>query len=118
MHSESKNLKSALGYAARGWQVFPCHFMTDGACSCGRECHSPGKHPMTPNGFKDATNDVEQIRRWWEWAPEANVGIRTGPESGIMVVDLDGEVGIEAFANLVSENGPLPMSPVARTGGG
>jgi len=23
------------------------------------------KHPLTPNGFKDATTDEAQVRAWW-----------------------------------------------------
>ena len=118
MNPGPDNTIAAFGYAHRGWHVFPCHFMMDGACSCRKECHSPGKHPMTANGFKDATNDIKQVREWWERAPDASIGIRTGPESGLWVLDLDGSEGIEAFARIEAENSPLPSSPVVRTGGG
>jgi putative DNA primase/helicase len=76
--------KFALEYAARGWQVFPCHFITtSGTCSCGEDCGSAGKHPMTYGGLNDATTDEQQIRDWWSQSPYANVGIRTGEVSGI-----------------------------------
>ena len=73
---------------------------------------------MTRHGHKDATTDEEAIRAWWGETPKANIGIRTGKESGIFVVDLDGEEGIEALAKLEAENGPLPRTPTVRTGGG
>jgi hypothetical protein len=72
---------------------------------------------MTRHGHKDATTDSETIQGWWAETPKANIGIPTGPESGILVVDLDGQEGIEAFAKLEAENGPLPKTPTVRTGG-
>lgn len=83
-------LAAALEYAARGWEVFPCHSIEDGVCTCGnRTCGSPGKHPRTKHGVLDATKDAEQIRAWWSRWPDANVAIATGARSGIAVVDID-----------------------------
>jgi len=59
----------------RGWAVFPLH----------------GKIPFKGSrGFKDATTDVGQLRRWWTEHPDANWGIATGRVSGIVVLDTDG----------------------------
>ena len=81
---------AALEYAQRGWHVLPLHSIRNGRCSCGKaECESPGKHPRTTSGLKDATTDPEQIRAWWETWPAANVGTRTGAEAGIFALDLD-----------------------------
>ena len=54
------------------WPVAPAHhILPDGRCSCGKlDCPSPGKHPLTPNGFKDATTDAEAIRHWWTQYPQ------------------------------------------------
>ena len=46
---------AALDYAERGLRVFPLHGIGPDGCTCGdATCTSPGKHPRTPNGFKDA----------------------------------------------------------------
>src|SRR5690349_1181902 len=103
-----EKVKYALFYADLGMAVFPCHSIRQGLCSCGKVCKKPGKHPRTPNGFKDATTDPEVIRQWWEKRPDANIGVRTGRESGIWVLDVDGQEGIEALAKLEAEWGPLP----------
>ena len=89
-HSSAFPMDYALAYARRGWLVFPLHTVQAGVCSCGHEaCESQGKHPRTKNGVKDATTDVEQIRRWWTMWPEANIGVATGTVSGLYVIDID-----------------------------
>jgi hypothetical protein len=72
---------------------------------------------MTIHGFKDASKDEQTILAWWRKYPFANIGIRTGPESGLLVFDFDGPKGLEALAQLQREHGPLPKVPTVRTGG-
>jgi len=66
----------ALRYAKRGWAVFPCYGINNGVCTCeaNKDCNNPGKHPRTEHGFKDATTDVETIKKWWQMWPTANIG--------------------------------------------
>ncbi len=72
-------LEAALEYAGYGWPVFPVHGIRNDRCTCRKEsCQSPGKHPLTPNGLKDATTDPTTIRSWWTAHPNANIGIRMG----------------------------------------
>jgi len=84
-------LKHALAYAARGWAVFPVHTpKADSSCSCNRDdCDRVGKHPRISAGRNGASSDVDVITRWWSIWPEANIGIATGKESGIIVLDVD-----------------------------
>lgn len=94
-------LDYALAYAKLGWHVFPCHTAVKKkgySCTCevwkrqnvnpDFECSRPGKHPRTENGLDDATDDPEQIAKWWHRWPTANIGINCG-KSGLLVVDLD-----------------------------
>jgi len=92
--TEHSRLPQALAFAERGWYVFPCHWVSKGACSCGNpECgrHS-GKHPLTDNGFNDATLDPTIVSQWWARWPRANIGIATG-KSNLVVLDSDPEKG-------------------------
>lgn len=66
-------LEAALGYAARGWPVFPC---------------GENKAPLTAGGFKDATTDPARIRAWWGECPDANIGFSPG-DVGLVAVDCD-----------------------------
>jgi len=111
----------ALWYANLGWAVFPVHSVVEGVCTCrkGRDCGDPGKHPRTRHGFKDATKDAAKIRRWWKQWPDANVGIATGSESGLVVIDVDPEKGGGESLRLAQERrGTLPAGPISKTGGG
>jgi P4 family phage/plasmid primase-like protien len=119
----SKSRKAhASRYAEQGWAVVPLHTVgKDGSCSCkeGEECPRPGKHPRTRHGVKDATTDHDQVRRWWADDPLANVGIATGAETGILVLDVDPRHGgTSTMEKLQAELGPLPATVTASTGGG
>ena len=63
-------IKTALEYAAMGWSILPVHGIKQGKCTCRKpNCSSPGKHPRTRHGLKDATTDVAIIAQWWsKWS--------------------------------------------------
>ena len=79
---------------------------------------SPGKHPRTKQGLKEATTSIAVIEQWWRQWPDANVGIVTGKASGVIVLDIDGEDGEESLLNLESDFGSLPETWEQLTGGG
>src|SRR5690625_4470421 len=111
--------KAALSYAkVLGWAVSPVHSIMNGRCTCGVGCSSPGKHPITKNGVLDATKDPAMIRRMWERYPWANIGVATGAKSGFFALDVDGQTGEEALADLQVNHGILPATVESRTGGG
>lgn len=113
-------LREALSYAARGWHVLPLHWPERGECSCGNTaCPSPGKHPLTTHGLKDATTDPNTITGWWHQWPIANIGIATGSESNLIVLDVDpDDGGDESLYKLEQTYGPLPDTIESLTGGG
>lgn len=112
-------LGAALEYACLGWPVFPLHTPTETGCSCRKPgCKDIGKHPRTKNGLRDATTNEATIRAWWQQWPEANVGIRTGPESGLLVLDAEAGGGMDTVQRFEEEHGLLPPTPVVQTGGG
>ena len=114
--------KQALKYAARGWLLFPIHAINaKGCCGCrsGRKCRTPGKHPITKNGHKDATTEEEKILEWSAKFPDANIGIRTGSESGVIVLDIDPRHdGGTSLAHLEGKFGNLPATLEVLTVGG
>lgn len=83
-------LRAALGYAARGWPVFPVHSFAENRCSCGKgdQCVRPGKHPRTRTGLNAGTTDRARICRWWSEHPDDNMGIATG-SANLVVIDID-----------------------------
>lgn len=113
-------MRAALEAAERGWRVLPCHGI-DGRlrCSCGRQdCSSPGKHPTLKHGLAEASIDPNVVRSWWKRWPHANVAIRTGEVSGLVVVDIDPPVGSDSLAALERGNDALDRARVVRTGRG
>lgn len=94
--------EAAARYAAQGWPIVPLHSAPGGRCSCGRptcDGSGRGKHPRTPNGFKDASADSAIVREWWARWPEANIGFK--PSAGaLLVIDLDGPDGERRAAEL------------------
>ncbi|MBA2312955.1 MAG: bifunctional DNA primase/polymerase [Actinobacteria bacterium] len=109
---------AALGYAHRGWRVFPLHGIVNGACTCGRgDCSSPGKHPLVRRGLYVATADEATIQSWWRRWRSANVGIATGAASGIAVIDVDLPTALASLGRLVDAC-PLPTFTGLTGGGG
>ena len=109
----------ALRYADHGWPVVPLHTPRGSGCSCqARDCGSPGKHPRTVRGLRDASIDIDRIRCWWGRWPDANLGVATGTTSGLMVLDVDLPDGPASLARLVTDRGPLPATCEQRTGSG
>jgi len=108
---------TALEYIQRGWPVMPLHGVINGTCTCGKaECQSPGKHPRTKNGVKDASINEADIRAWWTKWPDANVGIATG--NHLAVIDLDDATAIAKLDELAVSHGGLPSGPIVQTGRG
>jgi len=110
-------LAAALAYADRGWRVLPLHDVTRGTCSCANRerCKAPGKHPRLPKWQEWASSDKGTIAGWWKQWPAANVGVKTGADSGIVVLDVDPRNGgFESLAALL----PLPETLTVVTGGG
>ncbi len=109
--------KAALAYAERGWLVVPLHNPKQGMCSCHKKnCSSPGKHPRTEHGLNDGSKDPKQIARWWDKWPDANLGILTGQESGLVVLDVDGVDGKTSLQALTAAHGGLPKTLCVKTG--
>lgn len=92
-------LAHAIKYADKGYPVFPCR----------------GKAPLTEHGLHDATTDLGALRARWHVHPAASVAIRTGIESRLVVLDVDGDDGIEALRQLERAHGPLPRTASVKT---
>lgn len=68
-------LEAALGYARRGWPVFPCHPKTTAALV-----------KVAKGEQLAASTDEAVIADWWQRWPLAMIGAPTGKRSGFCVV--------------------------------
>lgn len=114
-------LTSALALADEGVRVFPTHRVVDGDCTCmNLECKSPGKHPRTEYGSKEATTDPVQIRKWWaKWGKHGRLNFGQ-TLAGRAVVDIDvaeGKPGMATWGELIGERAHVPTLTY-RTGRG
>src|SRR5262249_45828999 len=74
--AQAMMLDAALDLARRGFHLFPL--------APRSKAPTRGGH-----GALDATRDAARIRAWWGERPDANIGLATGPASGLYVVDID-----------------------------
>lgn len=124
-------LNAALAYAEMGLPVVPIHtpVFKDGklsSCSCKvANCiteNNTGKHPRTMKGLKAATTDKDQIKKWWEMWPEANIGIVTGKMANgkdLVVIDIDTKNnGTDNWNAIVESHQKLPSTAESITGSG
>jgi hypothetical protein len=84
-------IHSAIKYASRGMYIFPVQ--------------AGAKVPLTEHGVKDASTDPQQIERWWEQYPDANIGLACGEASGVIALDFDtkhGKPGLRTLADIES----------------
>ena len=105
-NSPNSKLASAVDLVNRGWFV---HILRPGM-----------KVPATPNGQKDATQDLATIFDWWGQLPEGNPAVACEP-SGLYVIDVDmgmGKVGAESWASLVALHGHVETFTVRTRSGG
>lgn len=119
MTDAERMCSAAISYADLGLLVLPLWSAHDGRCDCGKaECTSAGKHPhgrYARHGLKDATQDGAVICSWFNNGQAVNIGILTGVESGIVVLDIDPRHGGEESLKVL---GLLPDTAKAATGGG
>lgn len=79
IHSPQVNTQNekeimAIKLASLGLKVFPLR--------------PNGKEPVTKNGYKDATNDLEQVQEWWTKNPNYNIGLPAGLND-LFIIDID-----------------------------
>lgn len=109
-NTDNKLLNSALHYAKLGYAVFPLHnLITDGEiarCSCRgwQNCNRIAKHPRTRNGHTDATTNEKRVREWWQLYPNANIGLSTGFQTNLFVLDIDIKSGGEQSLEFLQED--------------
>lgn len=96
--------EAAIAYAELGFRVTPLN----------------GKLPATEHGFKEWTDESDDIKENW-WHPFWNVGMPTG--DGIITIDVDKDdvKGFDGHENVLAwerEHGPLPDTASFITGRG
>jgi len=110
----NSRLVAALDYAERGWAVFPAPRGT-------KKSHKSAEFSGGVNW--GATRDPKQIKKDFRKWPDANIGIPTGADNGIVVVETDTPKGHNVDGNaslwaLEEKHGPLPETLMAESPSG
>lgn len=103
----SPNLAAALALAKAGYAVFPVR--------------ADAKRPHIKGWQKRASDDAEQLRRWWNQWPDARTGLPTGRRNGVEVLDIDqrdGKYGFKALTALGLDPATLSHVQVVTPSGG
>lgn len=100
----AEDRSTVLQIAQWGWRLFPVK--------------PRGKQPLITDWPHKATNETPCIERWMDRFPDCNWGVATGPESGIFVLDADGENGLRAIVDLERQGCVLPKTLTTRTARG
>lgn len=104
MQNNITTLDAAKSLAEQGMAVFPI-------------IHGK-KIPATPHGFHDATKDHEKINALFH-RRQCNIGIKTGAESGVIVIDDDAyKNNGQSIPLLEARLGKLPVTRMAKTRAG
>lgn len=93
----------ALPYIEMGWPVFPTQ---------------PSKVPLCEHGRNDATCVSLTVEGWSDKFPDANVSIKTGHTSGVVVIDIDSEEGERWIDSVNRSWAKLPETAEAKSGRG
>lgn len=127
-------LMVALGYAERGWRVFPLRprskrpygeiYPDDAPDEVARKTAGgacwPDVRPRGQGGVHRATTDAAQLRAWWARWPDSDIGLATGPESGVWVLDADinaakGKDGFATLRDYADQGLDLPVTVTQTT---
>lgn len=100
----------AIVRLAEKYPVFPCRRDAEEIVVGGVTKLYKSKSPLTQDGLYDATQDVDQIRAWWNRWPTAIVGVPTGALTRLVVVDYDTGKTDAAGQTWVQENVEALMS--------
>ena len=93
----------AATYAARGWQIVKLWGVQSPAvCTCwkGKDCATPGKHPVGEQWQLRTTADENEVLSWFDAGKPTNIGLLLGPRSGVVDVELDGPDAKRAWDDL------------------
>lgn len=106
-------LAAALRYLDLGWSpIIVCPPDHAGTSHQHRnQCGSPGKSPIGRwKQYQTAAASAADLRGFWQRCPFGNVGIVTGRVSGIVAIDVDGELGYETLHTMAGGDLPITLS--------
>jgi hypothetical protein len=117
-----RDYKAALSYIEEGWSLTPLYTYNISGCTCseGMNCYTPAKHPVLPawqheDNQAHTADEAEHVFR----ENNFNVGIVTGEQSGVFVIDVDPDKGgTDSWHRLCQDNTYTTNTRSHKTGSG
>jgi hypothetical protein len=102
---DAGTLDIVLCSAACGWRLLPCV--------------ERGKAPLIQDWPRQASRDADAIREWARKYKGCNWGVLCGSDSGVWVIDVDGEPGSASLRSVAEQHGSdWTRTLTAKTGTG
>jgi hypothetical protein len=102
--SDQPQTEAVLRLVSRGWRLFPVQ--------------ARSKLPLVAGWPQQASCEPERLREWMQKYSDCNWGLATGRDSGVFVLDVDGEQGLVAIKELRKTGHELPPTLTVKTGRG
>ena len=116
-----KMLDAAIEYVSMGLPIIPLcsHNHLQMSSDHVARCKSPGKSPIVKAWTKRRETTTEEVNKWYSRNPALNMGLVLGESEhwNLVGVDIDGELGEKALAELEARYGDLDTWEFT-TGGG
>lgn len=100
---------------ARQVPVFPCRRYPENVKVRGEWKLMKAKSPHTQHGLRDATQDENRIRAWWQQWPDALAGVPTGDATNLVVIDFDAPKADAAANDWLMEHADQLMATRSHT---
>lgn len=99
-------IEHALEYLKIGYSVIPVKGIHYARGKNEEEINDDIKRPLltTWEEYQKRKATNEEIKKWWEKWPDANIGIVTGKISDLAVIDIDTDEGKEAILDYIPES--------------
>ena len=96
-----------------GWSTFPAHGASRRRCWCGdKNCKKKARHPWYKDYLQHRIVSDENFNCYWQEADNANIGVRTGSVSRLLVLCVNETIGIRSNSlfDLEGDFGRLPKT--------
>lgn len=104
-------LSEAMKYLERGISIIPVNGLAYAKGASEKEIRDNSKKPLLKWDFyQDRLPSWSEVAQWFKRWPEAGIGIVTGAISGLQVIDIDSDKGVEQVQAYLPDSCIFPIA--------